>query len=254
MGCRSRAAPPRLNRESPGGRLRRCAAFRFTKGQQRGLPCAESKPLAAQHVFRSRSQFRFASPAAARRYAGPPRSTATAWGHPPKPASPASRANATARATTQTAGTHRRAPRASDPAGQRTAEPSRPYFGRDARRSPKEEVVVMSMMSDSDLGAVAGEPAVGPPSPAAAVDDPNAVYALGSRSGESTRLQRQAEELAPDSAALLDSVVLRPGESAIDVGRAGSSICSSSGWRRVGVRSRQSDCPSGSAGTQSGSL
>ncbi len=76
----------------------------------------------------------------------------------------------------------------------------------------------MSMMSDSDLGAVAGERGVGPPSPGAAVDDPNAVYALGTRGGESARLQRQAEELAPDSAVLLDRVGLRPGDSAIDLG------------------------------------
>jgi ubiquinone/menaquinone biosynthesis C-methylase UbiE len=48
--------------------------------------------------------------------------------------------------------------------------------------------------------------------------DPNAVYALGSSSGESARLQRQADELAPDSADLLDRVGLRPGDSAIDLG------------------------------------
>jgi ubiquinone/menaquinone biosynthesis C-methylase UbiE len=53
---------------------------------------------------------------------------------------------------------------------------------------------------------------------ASGVDDPNAVYALGSSSGESARLQRQADELAPDSAALLDRVGLRPGDRAIDVG------------------------------------
>ena len=76
----------------------------------------------------------------------------------------------------------------------------------------------MSMMSDPDLGAVAGESAVEPASPAAAVDDPNAVYALGSSSGESARLQRQADELAPDSAVLLDRVGLRPENSAIDLG------------------------------------
>lgn len=76
----------------------------------------------------------------------------------------------------------------------------------------------MSMMSDSDLGAVAGNPGVEPPSPGAAVDDPNAVYALGSSGGESARLQRQAEELAPDSAVLLDWVGVRPGDSAIDLG------------------------------------
>jgi SAM-dependent methyltransferase len=45
-----------------------------------------------------------------------------------------------------------------------------------------------------------------------------AVYALGSSTGESARLLRQAEELAPDSAALLDMVGLRPGQSAIDLG------------------------------------
>ena len=72
-------------------------------------------------------------------------------------------------------------------------------------------------MADSELGAVAGRPQGGS-SRVAAADDPNAVYALGSSSGESARLLRQAEELAPDSAALLDSVVLGPGDSAIDLG------------------------------------
>jgi tRNA A58 N-methylase Trm61 len=48
--------------------------------------------------------------------------------------------------------------------------------------------------------------------------DANAVYALGSSLGESTRLQRQAEELAADSAALLDRVGLGPGQAAIDLG------------------------------------
>lgn len=48
--------------------------------------------------------------------------------------------------------------------------------------------------------------------------DANAVYALGSSPGESARLQRQADELAADSAALLDKVGLRPGQSAIDLG------------------------------------
>ncbi len=46
----------------------------------------------------------------------------------------------------------------------------------------------------------------------------NAVYPLGSSAGESARLQRQAAELAPDSAALLDRVGLGPGQSAIDLG------------------------------------
>jgi SAM-dependent methyltransferase len=48
--------------------------------------------------------------------------------------------------------------------------------------------------------------------------DPNAIYALGSSPGESARLQRQADELAAHSAALLDKVRLRPGQSAIDLG------------------------------------
>ena len=48
--------------------------------------------------------------------------------------------------------------------------------------------------------------------------DANAVYSLGSSPGESARLQRQAEELAADSAALLDRVGLRPGQAAIDLG------------------------------------
>ena len=48
--------------------------------------------------------------------------------------------------------------------------------------------------------------------------DANAIYALGSSAGESARLQRQADELAPDSAALLDRVGVRPGQAAIDLG------------------------------------
>jgi trans-aconitate methyltransferase len=49
-------------------------------------------------------------------------------------------------------------------------------------------------------------------------DDANAVYALGSSLGETDRLGRQADELAADSAALLDRVGLRRGQSAIDLG------------------------------------
>jgi len=48
--------------------------------------------------------------------------------------------------------------------------------------------------------------------------DAQAVYSLGSSQGESARLKRQAEELAPESRALLDRVGLRPGQSAIDLG------------------------------------
>jgi ubiquinone/menaquinone biosynthesis C-methylase UbiE len=48
--------------------------------------------------------------------------------------------------------------------------------------------------------------------------DPNAAYPLGSSPAESARLQRQADELAADSATLLGRVGLRPGQSAIDLG------------------------------------
>jgi hypothetical protein len=48
--------------------------------------------------------------------------------------------------------------------------------------------------------------------------DATAVYPLGCSHGESARLERQADELAADSAALLDLVGLRPGNSAIDLG------------------------------------
>ena len=40
--------------------------------------------------------------------------------------------------------------------------------------------------------------------------DPNAVYSLGSSSIESERLQRQADELAPDSEAVLGHLLLLP--------------------------------------------
>jgi ubiquinone/menaquinone biosynthesis C-methylase UbiE len=63
----------------------------------------------------------------------------------------------------------------------------------------------MAELRGSAAGAVPGQ-------------DPNVVYALGSSAGESARLQRQADELAADSAALLDRVGLRPGQSVIDLG------------------------------------
>ena len=71
-------------------------------------------------------------------------------------------------------------------------------------------------MEESVPGAAADEPHT--PSPAGTGLDPNAVYALGSSGGESQRLRRQADELAPDSSELLDRVGLRPGDSAIDLG------------------------------------
>jgi SAM-dependent methyltransferase len=57
------------------------------------------------------------------------------------------------------------------------------------------------------------------PAPAtSAGPDAAAVYALGSSPGESARLQRQSEELRPESVALLDRIGLEPGQSAIDLG------------------------------------
>ena len=50
------------------------------------------------------------------------------------------------------------------------------------------------------------------------MSDADAIYALGRNAAESARLQRQADELAPDSAALLARVGLRPGRRAIDLG------------------------------------
>jgi len=43
--------------------------------------------------------------------------------------------------------------------------------------------------------------------------DPNAVYSLGSSRSEGERLQRQADELAPESEALLDRIQLKPARS-----------------------------------------
>jgi SAM-dependent methyltransferase len=60
--------------------------------------------------------------------------------------------------------------------------------------------------------AESGQPPTGPGPKA------TAIYALGSSHGESARLQRQADELAGDSAALLDRVGLGPGHGAIDLG------------------------------------
>src|SRR5580700_7064654 len=51
-----------------------------------------------------------------------------------------------------------------------------------------------------------------------------AVYALGSNPAESARLQRQSEELRPESIALLDRIGLEPGGSAIDLGCGPSGI------------------------------
>jgi cyclopropane fatty-acyl-phospholipid synthase-like methyltransferase len=58
----------------------------------------------------------------------------------------------------------------------------------------------------------------GLPASTASGPDATEVYSLGSSQAEHARLQRQADELAPDSCALLDRTGLRPGQSAIDLG------------------------------------
>ena len=50
------------------------------------------------------------------------------------------------------------------------------------------------------------------------------IYALGSSPAESARLQRQSEELRPQSAELLNRIGLGPGQSAIDLGCGPSGI------------------------------
>jgi ubiquinone/menaquinone biosynthesis C-methylase UbiE len=57
-----------------------------------------------------------------------------------------------------------------------------------------------------------------PRSVAGVAEDASAVYSLGSSEGETTRLRRQADELAGDSQVLLDRIGLQPGHSAIDLG------------------------------------
>jgi SAM-dependent methyltransferase len=57
-----------------------------------------------------------------------------------------------------------------------------------------------------------------------AAPDAADVYALGHNPGESARLQRQSEELRPESAALLDRIGLAPGQRAIDLGCGPSGI------------------------------
>jgi ubiquinone/menaquinone biosynthesis C-methylase UbiE len=54
--------------------------------------------------------------------------------------------------------------------------------------------------------------------PCLPVPDAAAVYALGASPAESARLQRQSEELRPESIELLGRIGLQPGQSAIDLG------------------------------------
>jgi hypothetical protein len=137
------AAHRRPNRESPGGRLRRCAGYAPARGSNEDHPVQKSKLLAAQHVFRRRSsvwlrRFRWCEavcragekrrerpgpgspPAAAGQDAGTPTSTVTLW-VPAQAACPASRARATVRATVQPARTGELPGRASGRSANRTA-------------------------------------------------------------------------------------------------------------------------------------
>ena len=63
----------------------------------------------------------------------------------------------------------------------------------------------------------------GPATPATGPDATD-VYALGSNPAESARLQRQSDELRPQSIALLRRLGLEPGQSAIDLGCGPSGI------------------------------
>ena len=65
--------------------------------------------------------------------------------------------------------------------------------------------------------------AAGPAIPATGPDATD-VYALGSNPTESARLQRQSDELRPQSIALLRRLGLGPGQSAIDLGCGPSGI------------------------------
>jgi ubiquinone/menaquinone biosynthesis C-methylase UbiE len=64
------------------------------------------------------------------------------------------------------------------------------------------------------MPAITSEPAPG----TGASPDAAAVYALGRSTGESARLQRQSDELRPQSVALLDQIGLKPGQAALDLG------------------------------------
>jgi ubiquinone/menaquinone biosynthesis C-methylase UbiE len=72
--------------------------------------------------------------------------------------------------------------------------------------------------------ATATVPGTGPVGPAAAEPAAGDVYALGSNPAESARLQRQSDELRPQTAELLGRIGLAPGQSAIDLGCGPSGI------------------------------
>ena len=85
-------------------------------------------------------------------------------------------------------------------------------------------------MGDSGYREAGDHPA------AAAAVDPNAVYALGRSSGESDRLYRQADELRPESEALVERAGLGRviARSTSAAGRVASSISSPSGSHPAG--------------------
>jgi len=74
-------------------------------------------------------------------------------------------------------------------------------------------------MAEPTPGVAAGALTHPPAHPVTGPDaDPSAVYALGHSGGESARLQRQADGLAPASGALLDRVGVGAGDRALDLG------------------------------------
>ena len=84
-------------------------------------------------------------------------------------------------------------------------------------------------------------PVTGPGSRSDVVD----VYALGSDPEERARLQRQSQELRPESVALLSRIGLRAGQSALDLGcgPSGSSTCSPPRSQRTGAWSGWTPTP-----------
>jgi SAM-dependent methyltransferase len=94
----------------------------------------------------------------------------------------------------------------------------------------------VAQQSGNRPGVVLPSPGAGPGG-----EDPTVVYSLGSSEGETARLQRQADELTPDSRALLDRAGLRPGQAVIDLGCGPAGILGllaervSPGGRVVGV-------------------
>jgi SAM-dependent methyltransferase len=85
-------------------------------------------------------------------------------------------------------------------------------------RPQQHEETTMATATVPSTGPV--EPGAVPGTGPAAAD----VYALGSNPAESARLQRQSDELRPQTAELLGRIALEPGQSAIDLGCGPSGI------------------------------